>query len=353
MVTGIGGGALGEQIIKALRISEIPYWIIGGDANPHSSGFGKVDQAYLLPMAKANDYIPCLSALCRNHGVQVLLPGSEPELNVISKHRKELEALGVMVLINPPGVLDICLDKTKTMQFLKDNGFSSPLSQTVETPEPITQWDLFPCIMKPVSGGGSKDVFLAQNPTEAVFYANYLLSRYKYFMVQEYVGTPHDEYTVGVLLGMDGKLINSIAIKRDILNGLSNRLSMENKTDRRDLGPLLAISSGISQGEIGKFPKVTEQCQDIALALGCRGAVNLQCRYVEGKVYIFEINPRFSGTTSLRAMAGYNEPDILIRKHLLGEKIKPGFGYKHGFIARGLTETMLSSKAVQDARDLL
>jgi len=55
--------------------------------------------------------------------------------------------------------------------------------------------------------------------------------------------------------------------------------------------------------------------------------VNVQCRLVDGEVVVFEINPRFSGTTSLRAMVGYNEPDVLFRHHVLGEPIEPHFPY--------------------------
>jgi carbamoyl-phosphate synthase large subunit len=64
-------------------------------------------------------------------------------------------------------------------------------------------------------------------------------------------------------------------------------------------------------------------------------------RFVNGKVVVFEINPRYSGTSSFRAMVGYNEPDILIRKYLLNEPIEPHFDYKEGVILRGLDEVFI------------
>ena len=67
----------------------------------------------------------------------------------------------------------------------------------------------------------------------------------------------------------------------------------------------------------------------------------MQCRLVNGTVNVFEINPRFSGTTSLRAMAGYNEPDVLIRRHVLNELIEPHFKYRSCFILRGLSEALV------------
>jgi carbamoyl-phosphate synthase large subunit len=56
---------------------------------------------------------------------------------------------------------------------------------------------------------------------------------------------------------------------------------------------------------------------------------------------VFEINPRFSGTTSIRAMVGYNEPDVLIRRHLLGEDVETRFPYGRGLVLRSLTETLI------------
>jgi len=137
---------------------------------------------------------------------------------------------------------------------------------------------------------------------------------------------------------MDGQYINSIAVKRMLTGQLSIRTSVANTTGRRELGPRLVISSGISQGEIDRFPEVAETCQAIAKAIGAKGPVNIQCRVVNRVVQVFEINPRFSGTTSLRAMVGYNEPDVLVRKHLLHETVPVGFPYGKGLILRNLTE---------------
>ena len=75
--------------------------------------------------------------------------------------------------------------------------------------------------------------------------------------------------------------------------------------------------------------------------------MNIQCRLVGDKVYVFEINPRFSGTTSLRAMVGYNEPDLLVRKHILGEEIEKHFTYREGVILRSLKETLITRQVYE------
>ena len=98
------------------------------------------------------------------------------------------------------------------------------------------------------------------------------------------------------------------------------------------------ISSGISEGYVDKYPEVTKVCEEISEKIGAKAAINIQCRLYKGKVYVFEINPRYSGTTSIRAMTGYNEPEIMIKKYILNEKVEKDFKYKSGYIARGLIE---------------
>ena len=214
--------------------------------------------------------------------------------------------------------------------------------------------DFYPVVFKPnIGGSGSTDVFIVQNSDELILLSKYILTIYPSFIAQEYIGTKDNEFTVGILISMDGEVINSIAVKRMIMCGLSNKIKVENRTKNKKLGKYLAISTGITQGEIGRFPEVTRQCEDIALKMGCRSAVNIQCRLVDGKVYVFEINPRFSGTTSFRAMVGYNEPDILIRKYILNEKIEKYFDYGSGIIMRGLEEKLIGNIIIKNSADLI
>jgi carbamoyl-phosphate synthase large subunit len=353
MVTGVGGGGHGEQIVKALRLAPTAYTIVGGDMTPVSTGFARVDHPCILPPARDPQYIDAVLAVCRRRGVRALFHGSEAELKVMSRERDRIEAAGIFLPINPAEVIDTCMDKARTVAFLQAHGFGVPRTVTIRSGADLADVPFLPAVLKPsVGGGGSAGVLLAQTREELQAFGGFLLESYPEFIVQEYVGRPEDEYTVGVLLSMDGELINSIAVRRYILSSLSNRIKVPNRGDPA-LGPILAISSGVSQGDVGRFPEVTRQCEEMALALGCRGAVNIQCRFVDGRVVVFEINPRFSGTTSLRAMVDYNEPDVLIRRHCLGERIEAGFPYREGVILRGLEETLIADHDFERAVDYL
>ena len=343
LVTGIGGGGVGEQIIKCLKMSQRNYRIFGGDMNRYSKGFMSVEKGFVLPPAKQSDnYIEAILHVCNKNDIQVLFYGSEPELKVMSDYRDTLYQNGIFVPLNPKRVIDLCLDKNKTMEWLKTNGFYTPKSICIKSIDDLTQIDFIPAVLKPSKGsGGSVNTFIAQNKEEIEMFGNYLLRLYGEYIAQEYIGRYDEEYTVGIFNDMDGNYLNSIAVKKNILTGLSNKIKLPNRTEKKQHGDFLVISSGVSQGEIGKFPEVTEECRKIAKKLRCTGPINIQCRFADDKVYVFEINPRISGTASLRAMVGYNEPDMLIRKHILDEEIDMEFKYNSGLIARGLEEVLL------------
>lgn len=345
MVTAIGGGGHGEQILKALLTAgRGRYRIVGADANPQCAQFALCDDHVVLPAARDPEYLDRLLDVCRKYSINVLFHGCEPELKVFSANRALIESKGILLPINPQKTIDLCMDKEATIRFLTEQGFDPPQIWTANTLEDLDAVDLFPVVLKPsVGGGGSLNVHIAQTQRELKLYGELMRlgDDGNKFVIQEYVGTPEDEFTVGVLHDLDGCFLNSIALRRELKSTMNVRIRVENRTGRPELGPALVVSSGISHGEIGPFEQVTKPCEEIARAIGARGPVNIQCRFVNGKVKVFEINPRFSGTTSIRALMGYNEPDVLIRKHCLGENIQPRFPYERGFVARSLAESVI------------
>jgi len=346
LVTAIGGGGHGEQILKALRmVNHRRYFIVGADANPDCPQFGLVEKSVVMPFASSPNYMQRLFELIERYEIKVLFHGCEPELKLFAKHREGIERRGVFLPINPSSVIDLCMDKEKTNRRLIELNFDSPRFAVIASKNDLAAIDWFPVVVKPsVGGGGSANVYIAQDRKELDGLARYLNlgENHIKFFIQEYVGTPDQEFTVGVLHDMNGDYINSIAVKRALTGQLNIRMAVVNRTKNSELGSKLVISSGVSHGQIGRFPEVTTQCREIARAIGVRGPVNIQCRLVNGVVKIFEINPRFSGTTSLRAMVGYNEPDVLIQRHIYNAAIERDFSYEEATILRSLIETKVS-----------
>jgi carbamoyl-phosphate synthase large subunit len=225
LVTAVGGGGLGEQITKALRLASTPYCIIGADISPFSKGFMDVDRPEIVPPARDPEFTGTLLRLCEKHQIRAVLCGSEAELKVLDRDRNEFGRRGLFLPINPSSVLNICLDKVKTAEFLSSHGFASPRFRKITSLEDLKGFVHLPAVVKPsIGGGGSANLLLAQTAQELEVFAEHLLTIYPEIIVQEYVGTPDAEFTVGVLTAMDGTLLNSIAVRRNILAALSNRI---------------------------------------------------------------------------------------------------------------------------------
>ena len=345
LVTAIGGGGHGDQILKALLLAGPDrYRVFGADVRPTCAQASQVEDFVALPPAHAPDYLEKLLQACKRWGIKALFHGCEPELKLFAQYREVIEAEGVFVPINTTSLIQLCMDKSSLNLRLEELGYAPPRYTMVSDADALRAIDWFPVVVKPsIDGGGSANVYISQTQKQLMAMAEYLGigETGRGFVVQEYVGRPEDEYTVGVLHDLNGKFIDSIAVKRDLSGGLNVRTAVQNRTSQTELGSRLVISSGVRQGRIGKFPDVTAQCREIADSLGSCGPLNLQCRFVNGKVKVFEINPRYSGTTSLRAMIGLNEPDLMIRYHLFGESIPRDKNWKEMVIERTLTENVV------------
>lgn len=350
LVTAIGGGGHGEQVLKALRLAPPGrYEIYGADANPDCAQFRLVRAHTVLPTARDTDYLDALLEACSKYRIQALFHGCEPELMVMSAARHTIRKRGIFLPLNPAEVIEACMDKARMSRDLEKLGFEPPRYVEISDESGIDRVDFFPAVVKPsIGGGGSANCYIVQNRSELRGLAQlvHLGELEQRFLVQEYIGRPDSEYTVGILHDLEGRYINGIAMRRALNGQLNVRLRVPNRSGDDSLGPELVVSTGVSHGYVDRFDGIIDQCREIASALGSTGPMNIQCRVVQDKVRVFEINPRFSGTTSIRAMMGFNEPDLLMRIHLFGEKINRDFSYDSGWVIRNLEEVRLDSAGV-------
>jgi carbamoyl-phosphate synthase large subunit len=169
-------------------------------------------------------------------------------------------------------------------------------------------------VIKPSTGsGGSANISIALDKYDCELLVKLKLKYNIDIIAQQYVGSHLNEYTIGVSSNKFGEVLGSIILKRFITNTLSTSQKLTfNDND-------YVISSGISQGYVCHNENLQKQAEKIAKLLKSTGPLNIQAREVNGKLLVFEINPRLSGTTSLRALAGYNEPYAMIKDQILGE----------------------------------
>ena len=325
MIAGIGGASLGTELLKCLQLAA-RYDVYGCDISP--TAYGMYDSGFTRAFLVDRDhYIDSIIAACHEAGASWLVPGGEQPMVLLGANAERLAAQGIRLVANPADFIQVFSDKAATFSTLSSLGIDVPHTVEVASEDDLAAVGM-PCIVKPATGtGGSAMVFFAVDEQEAMIYAEYIRRNGSTPIAQEYVSPDEGEFTVGVLSLPDGKVVGSIALRRC----LDSKLSVMS----RGRGGL--VSSGYSQGYIGDFPEIREQAESIARKIGSCGPINIQARVRDGVLVPFEINPRLSASTYLRALAGFNEVDILLSYLSTGEYQAPE-PLREGWYLRSLTE---------------
>jgi carbamoyl-phosphate synthase large subunit len=296
--------------MKALRLSDLSIRIITSDLNPHSVGLFFSEGAYLLPRISDSSYLKLLTDLCQNEKVDMAFIGAEPEIRFLAPHVKALEKETKTVFaISRPQIISACMDKLEMARLLAKHGFQCPESVAADDEtgvQALLNKFGFPLFIKPRHGSGSKEIFIVHNEIELNFFRQYV----KNAVVQEFLPQNNEEYTVGVYVNQNGKAIGSIVCKRELASGLTYRAYFD------------------------AYPEIADYCEMVASSLRILGPCNFQLRMSENGPSIFEINPRCSSTTVMRAVMGFNEPELAIRdlvfhQSILRPQVKCGMAFRY------------------------
>lgn len=292
LVTG-AGALLGQGIIRSLRASALEPYIVAVDPSPLSAGLYWADSAHLIETAKSPVYLERLCEILRKEMPDVVLPGTDVELAILAEARSGLEAeFGLRVLVSSPDVVRIANDKWLTYQFLREHDLGWVPSCLPGMEEELIEEVGFPLVVKPRIGARSVGFCIVRNRKE-LDCAKRLQPD---IVIQKCVGTEETEYTAGSLT-FEGRCDATIVMRRDLRDGNTYR------------------------GYVDAYPKLNEVVRITAERLQAYGPANFQFRLDRGEPRIFEINARFSGTTLLRACAGFNEVEMAIRHILWDEPI--------------------------------
>lgn len=285
LVTGVGA-AVGVSIIKALRMAAFPVRIVAVDSEPLAQGLQMADRAHLMPSCRTDPeaYLAALLAVSRKEGVQIIFSGWEGELPHFCLWKDEL---GDLLPIEPLPTL-VALDKWLTMQALGAAGVGVPASAVPGDLGQFREKHPYPWLIKPRRGSGGRGLAIIQTDAELEFYSRHIPDP----VIQELLPGEDREYTVGVMGG-------SLALRRTLAGGLSYRMESDLNT-----GACAAAERAVA-------------------ALGLSGPANVQLRITPAGPKIFEINPRCSSATCVRARFGLNEPERAIRRYVLGEELAP------------------------------
>lgn len=260
--------------------------VFAADMSPMASAFHDADQGFLVPRCTTPAFVPAVLELCREHGIELIVPTIDTELPIYAAEVDRFRAAGVTVLISSPELISIANDKRRTHEWLVANDFptvkQAEVDEVFRSPE---AW-MYPLLVKPVGGSSSIGVAIVSDEA-ALRHA----TKNGDYIVQTIA--PGRELTVDVLVDREGRCVCAVPRER-----VEVRAGEVSKAVTRRRAAVIDLAKRLFEALPGAF-----------------GVQNVQVFADEDDVLsIIEINPRFGGGFPLTWEAGARYPCWLLEE---------------------------------------
>lgn len=302
------GGEIANPVIKSIKIMKKKVRLVGADVSPHSVGLYLVDSAYLIPRAsQVEEYKKRLKQIIVSENVDLLIPGSDNELPIISEMSDNRELPCKIVVASNKAIM-VSRHKLDTYKFFEK--YKLPFAATADKKNivKLVEKNGFPIIAKPASGSGSlgiKIFFNMDELKETHALPNYvfqeLISPNGKSEIKKsdiyYNGSPvqKNEISTQLYLNRKGKVLGVLSSNNNLKNGM----------------PVYVCPSKMPEIE----PLIKKMAEKLAL-IGLRGPVNFQSKLTNDGFKVFEINMRYTGITGARSEIGYNDVEAAVMEYL-------------------------------------
>jgi carbamoyl-phosphate synthase large subunit len=275
-----------------------------------------VNHFYVVPSPEDPAYIDSLASICRKESIEVVIPQTTREVNVLSRYIDYFLQLGVRVMVSDWPAIEIANNKWRLLQEFEKIGFPIPRYRLVRSQDELTTfaaelgYPQHPLVVKPPISNGMRGVrvlrknawdvqrFLSEKPSGLEIALTELVAilqngpEWPQLLLMEYL--PGAEYTV------------------DVFSGASMQVAIPRLRK--------AIRSGITFEAVMEFREdLTRYSLQGARHIGLRYAVGFQFKLDEkGTPKVLESNPRVQGTMVASLFSGANVI-WLAMKELLGE----------------------------------
>ena len=241
----------------------------------------------------------------------------DPELSLIAKHKKEFQALGVMVIESDYDICKKTLNKYDMYLWLKEHGYNC--AKTYMDKEKFIRDEKsgkisYPVFVKPVCGSASVSISKVydEETLECLF------SHSDNLMIQEFL----DGQEIGADCYIDmisGELVSVFTKKKLVMRA--------GETDK-------SVSF--------KDEKLFELINKFSDEFGFLGQIDIDIFDVDGEYYISEVNPRFGGGYPHAYECGVNHMKFIVN-NLNGITNKPNIGfYEDGIYMMKYNEIMIT-----------
>ena len=278
--------------------------VFAADASAEAPALQEADKAFVVPLVNQTDYFDTLLAICRQHQVRLLISLNDLELSLLARQRARFLKAGTLPVISSPEVVDTCLDKWATVEFLRSCGLNVPKTYISlgEAREALLREEIaFPLVVKPRWGNASIGIEYPEDEEELELAYRLIRKRLprtilakasaadpaRSILIQERFNG--HEYGLDVINDLGGRYVTTF-VKR--------KLTMRaGETDR-------AVT--VENERLGKLGETIGQRLGHVGNLDCDVFVN------ETGCHLLEMNPRFGGGYPFSHVAGANLPAALI-----------------------------------------
>lgn len=271
LVTGCAG-EIAVGICRILREQKIVDEIWGCDMMPEGACEFFFDKTLTICRADSRNWFAELQKIVLENNIDLVIPTVENELSELIKMKYSLSN----ILMPNTHIIEICLDKYKTAEFLKNKNIGVAKTNLLEN----SVFEDKALIVKPRSGRGSKGIYTVR--TKKQFDQLKLTLQKEQWVCQELLEPVDEEYTCGVFRSVHGE-IRTLTMRRSLTNGMT------------------------SSGRVEENADINTMLTSVARNFGLVGAINVQCILTKDGPKIFEINPRFSSTVRFRHLLGFQD----------------------------------------------
>ncbi|EOW9128378.1 NAD-dependent epimerase/dehydratase family protein [Vibrio cholerae] len=311
LITSVGGG-VGQSVVDSISHLKADYYIVGLDLSDRIYSKNQCDKFIVSPRINESSYIDFLMSTCEEYSIDVLIPGHDGELELLSKNIEFFNNKGVAVVVSPTRIVASSRNKFNWYRDYSDIINIVPTAlydEYISYPEKFPDIT-FPLIAKPSAGSASSGIKIFLTPSELLAgrlpeeeSSNYVVQPYlmprkddaDYFTLENAVNQKRllqlSEISCQIVYSVHSEVIGIFVSKNSLKNGVP--VTIEPVTDRNILSVVEEIAEKL------KHEKVV-------------GPVNIQGRLTDDGLVFFEMNLRFTGITGNRSQFGFNEVSSVI-----------------------------------------
>jgi nucleoside-diphosphate-sugar epimerase len=309
-VTSVGGG-VGQSVVDSISHLSNCYWILGLDISDNIFARTQCDRFVKSLRISEPNYLDFLLEICISNNIDVLIPGNDTELYLLSCNKELFSNNGIKVIVAPSDIVASSRDKYLWYVDYSDKFdivATVKLDQYMVDPESFSDIT-FPAIAKPSGGSASSGIKIFHSlidvfkDCEHIDVAQYVIQPYLFpkssdpefkrlnKAVNEKRLEQASEISVQIVLSPLSKILGLFVSKNRLKDGVPIQVEPINT------------------------PEILDKVKDIAEFLSLKkviGPVNIQGRLTEKGLIFFEMNLRFTGITGNRSLFGFNEVSTLI-----------------------------------------